>query len=94
MTAATFYMPSPPNEIDDILGEIWKEGNARHLICVERIMSSRGNPCVRGLSISATESIPHPSEFEVHHLPEDHIDVTCQNFKDKMNAQDNGFECF
>ena len=27
MTAAMFYMPSPPNEIDDILGEIWITGD-------------------------------------------------------------------
>ena len=57
-------------------------------------MSSRGNPYVRGLLISATESIPLPSEFEVHHIPEDHIDATYQNFKDEIDARDNGFEYF
>lgn len=93
MTAATFYMPSPPNEIDDIIGEIWREGNARCLIYVKR-MSSRGNPYVRGLLISDAESIPLPSDFELNHLPDNCIDSTYNKFKDEIANQNNGTEYF
>ena len=92
MIATTFYMPSPSNEIDDVLGDIWREGNARHLIYVKRI-SSRGNPYVRGLLISDTE-IPLPPEFELSYLSEDYVSVAHQNFKDEIDSQNNGTEYF
>ena len=93
MTAATFYMPSPPDEIDDIIGEIWRESNAMRLIYVKRV-SSRGNPCVRGLLISDTESIPFPSDFELIYLSEDCVNSTYNKFKHEIANQNNGVEFF
>ena len=93
MTAATFYIPSPPEEIDDILGEIWRESNARHLIYVKRV-SSRGNPYVRGLLISDAESIPLPSDFELNYLSEDCIDSSYNKFRCEIAHQNNGAEYF
>ena len=93
MTAATFCMPSPPEEIDDILGEIWRESNVSHLIYVKRV-SSRGNPYVRGLLISDAELIPLPSDFEVNCLSEDCIDSTYNKFKGEIANQNNGVEYF
>ena len=90
--ATAFHMPSPPNEIDDVLGDIWREGNVRQLIYVKR-MSSRGNPYVRGPLISDTQ-VPLPLEFELSHLPEDYVSVAHQNFKDEIDSQNNGTEYF
>ena len=92
MAAATFYMPSPPNEIDDIMHEFWKEGNARHLIHVKR-MSSKGNPYVRGLLVSTTDAIPLPPEFELSHVPDDRIDPVYERFEAELDVENNGAEC-
>ena len=92
MTAAIFYCPSPPSEVSHLLNRIWKEENVRHLIYVKRI-SSRGDPCMRGLIVSADDVIPLPNEFELRHLPEEEIEPVLQEFQDEIAHERNGAEC-
>ena len=91
MTAATFHIPSPPNEIENLSDDVWQEGDTKKMIHVCRI-SSRGNPHMRGLVVSSGETTPVPAEFEIIHLPEDRIDAMHQDFKDGINARNNGVE--
>ena len=91
MAAATFYMPSPPTKIEEMIGDIWEEGKMRCLIYVKR-MSSRGNAYVKGLAVSDSEAIPLPSSFELTYVPDEWVGDTYQNFKEEIDALDNGAE--
>ena len=93
MTAATFYYPNPPEEIFHLLNGIWKEEDIGQMIYVKRV-SSRGNPCIRGLIVSADATIPLPSDFELRHVPEEQIEPTLQDFQEEIAHERNGTECF
>ena len=92
MSAAIFYWSSPPDEISHLLNGIWKEEDVRHMIYVKHV-SSRGNSYIRGLIVSADDVIPLPPEFEIRHLPEEHIEFSLEAFRDEIAHERNGIEC-
>lgn len=91
MSSAIFYYGSPPDEISHLLNRIWKEENVRHMIYVKRV-SSRGNPYIRGLIVSADNVIPLPPEFEIRYLPEEQIKFSLEDFREEIAHERNGTE--
>ena len=92
MTAARFHCPNPPDEISHLLNRIWKEEDIGGMIHVKRV-SSRGNPHIRGLIVSADDVIPLPPEFELRHVPDEQIDALLEDFRDEIAHEGNGTEC-
>ena len=91
MTAATFYCPDPPDEIDRLMDDIWSTKKIDYLIYVRRI-SQRGNPYVRGMLISNDETNPLPPEFEIHPIPGTCVDYVWRQFKEEIHIENNGLE--
>ena len=90
--ALTFYLPSPPDEIDNVLHDIWQEGGIKQMICVKRL-SQRGNNYIRGLLISDSE-VELPPLFESRYLSDDLVEEKCDNLKQEILEQENGVEYF
>ena len=91
MTAARFHCPNPPDEICHLLNRIWKEEDIGGMIHVKHLCS-RGNPCIRGLIVSAHDVIPPPPEFELRHIPDEQIDALLEDFRDEIAHERNGTE--